>query len=275
MIVSLVDTPGFNDLERPDMEVLGSIVEYLRKERQGNIVGIIYMHRITDKRILGSSRMNLRMLQALCGEHFFQNVVLATTMWGTVPKKILPDLETREAELNGSTVFWADMLERGSKYSRYENTIVSAREIIGTCLERINAPTLNIVLEIRRGLSLEDTSAGRILTEELRKREEKRRQELLEEEAEEKQYLQQKKAEKEAEIKLMGKSLREEQLRVSCYVGRRGECEERRHRHRDEERWFGDSPWRDRRDDTSDRQRQERDPKHGGHEKIRKFFGMR
>jgi hypothetical protein len=74
-------------------------------------------------------------------------------------------------------------------------------EIIDTCLAQHNTPPMNIVLELRRGLSLEDTFVGKILIEELRKREDKRRQELREEQEEERQYLQQTKAQKEAELR--------------------------------------------------------------------------
>ena len=49
-------------------------------------------------------------------------------------------------------------------------------------------------------MGLEDTSAGRIITAELRKREEKKRQELLEEEREEAMLLQARK-EKEAQLR--------------------------------------------------------------------------
>ena len=188
-------------MQRPDMEVLDAVVRYIQREQSARIVGIIYMYKIIEKRITGAAARNLRMLQALCGEHFYQNVVLTTTMWDTVPAAVFPELETREAQLNGGGAFWADMIEKGSEYARYDDSVASGRAILETCLSKRNPPPLNIVLELKRGqMSLEDTSAGRIITAGLRRREEKKRQELLEEEREEAMLLQTRK-EKEAQLR--------------------------------------------------------------------------
>ncbi len=142
---------------------------------------MIYLHRINDRRITGTSLLNLRIFQDFCGEHFYKNVVLATTMWGTVPKEVFPQLEDREAELNGSDVFWGDMMEEGSRYKRYYRTFESGRAILDICTRKNNPPPLKILLELSKGCSLENTSAGKRRTAELRKRAEKMQQELVEE----------------------------------------------------------------------------------------------
>lgn len=218
--LTLIDTPGFDDMQRPDMEVLEAIVRYIQREQSPRIIGIIYMYKIIEKRITGAAARNLRMLQALCGEHFYQNVILTTTMWGTVPAAVFPELETREAQLNGGSAFWADLIEKGSEYARYDDTIASGRAILETCLSKRNPPQLNIVLELKRHkMSLEDTSAGRIITAELRKREEKKRQELLEEEREEAMLLQANK-EKEAQLRAAEEQVSQARTR-SAVVPRR------------------------------------------------------
>jgi hypothetical protein len=225
--ITLIDTPGFNDFTRPDMDILDSIVKYVQTKAHSQIAGIIYLHRITDKRITGSSRMNLRMLKALCGKHFFQNVVLTTTMWGTVTAKVIPDLETREAELNGTSAFWADMIEKGAQYARYDNSEARGRAILDMCLARRSAPILNILLEMQQGRRLEDTSAGLILTEELRKREERKREEIRQEQEDEREALQRQKVEMEERLRAVeGKP---DKKRLS-----------RRHYRRKEERWLED-----------------------------------
>jgi len=225
--ITLIDTPGFNDFTRSDMDILDSIVKYVQTKAHGRIAGIIYLHRITDKRITGSSRMNLRMLKALCGEHFFQNVILTTTMWGTVTAKVIPDLETREAELNGTPAFWEDMIEKGAQYARYDNSESRGRAVIDMCLARRSSPTLNILLEMQQGRRLEDTSAGLILTEELRKREERKREEIRQEQEGEREALQRQKEEMEERLRTVeGKS---DKKRLS-----------RRHYRRKEERWLDD-----------------------------------
>lgn len=46
-----------------------------------SINGIIYLHRISDTRIGGSTKRNIEMMKALCGEDAFSNVTIVTTMW--------------------------------------------------------------------------------------------------------------------------------------------------------------------------------------------------
>ena len=178
---TLVDTPGFDDLNRPDASSLGSIVDYLQSNPRLRVLSIIYLHRITENRITGTSRLSLRMFQSFCGELFYQNVILATTMWGVVPEKLLPDLERRETELNKSDVFWGDMISKGSTYKRYLSTMESGKAILDVCTRKRDAPLLKIFLEIRQGCNIESTSAGQIMTAEVRKREELTLQELQEE----------------------------------------------------------------------------------------------
>ena len=81
----LIDTPGIDDTRRGDTEVLEDVAFYLSKiyEQDIKLAGIIYLHRITDVRISGSSLRNLKIFKALCVEekNVFKHVVLATTMW--------------------------------------------------------------------------------------------------------------------------------------------------------------------------------------------------
>ena len=192
------------------MEVLNSIISYIWEQAEGQIAGVIYLHRITDRRVYGSSQLNLSLLRALCGEQFYRNVVLATTMWGTVPRTHLPDLESREAELNGTDVFWGDMLEKEANYSRYNNTAACGREIVGLCLAQQPVFALKIILEMQQNFPLEKTSAGQVLTEELRKREEREREELMKEQEAERQDLQRRKVETEMQLRAMQNEMPEQ-----------------------------------------------------------------
>ena len=67
--ITLVDSPGLDKTTRTDMDILVSIVSSLQYRRYPPLLGIIYMHRVTDKKLAGACRMNLDMLRALCGEH--------------------------------------------------------------------------------------------------------------------------------------------------------------------------------------------------------------
>ncbi|KAF8858760.1 P-loop containing nucleoside triphosphate hydrolase protein [Acephala macrosclerotiorum] len=198
--ITLIDSPGFDDTTRPDMEILASIVSCLQDRRHPPLVGIIYMHRITDKKLTGASRMNLDMLRALCGEHYFQNVLLVTSMWDTIPtSRPLIEYESREAELR-SAEFWGDLIDKGATMMRYNGERGSGIDIVDVLCKKHQAPALGIVLELQRGVELENTTAGRVLTAELRRREEKRRREQ-EEDEEEERLLQAQVAETQAQLK--------------------------------------------------------------------------
>lgn len=58
--VTLVDTPGFDDTNRSDTDVLTEIANWMGSTyRHGMLLsGILYLHRITDKKITGSSMKN-------------------------------------------------------------------------------------------------------------------------------------------------------------------------------------------------------------------------
>lgn len=169
------------------MQVLESIIAYIADRKQ-KVIAVIYLHRIIDKKITGSANINLRMLRAVCGEHFYQNIALVTSMWAAIPPGSEAATAEREVELNGSTAFWADMIPKGAHYVRWDERADKhssrAKEIVEMCWSKKDAPVLRLLLELQNGASIEETGAGQILTEELRKRQEKERKALHEEEEE-------------------------------------------------------------------------------------------
>ncbi|RDW72915.1 hypothetical protein BP6252_06822 [Coleophoma cylindrospora] len=188
--ITVIDTPGFDDTVRPNIDILNSIVSYLQSHRP--VMGIIYMHRITDKRMTGTTLMNLQILQALAGVQFLKNVVCVTSMWNTIPSSVpREEIERREAQLIASTEFWGSMIDAGARPERFLGERASALRIVDLLCERTaqQVPQLGILTELAEGCSLEDTSAGKILTAELRRKEEKRLRELREEEEEDKREL--------------------------------------------------------------------------------------
>ena len=84
--VFFADTPGFDASTGSETNVLKNIVTWLGAMRQIDIKlsGIIYLHRITDDRVGGMSRRNLRMLQKLVGADKMANVLLVSTRWEEV-----------------------------------------------------------------------------------------------------------------------------------------------------------------------------------------------
>ncbi|KAJ3575936.1 hypothetical protein NP233_g752 [Leucocoprinus birnbaumii] len=109
----LVDTPGFDDTYKSDLEILDTISRWFcsaaggTKSKNQSISGILYLHRITDMRLTGSIAKNFEMFRKLCGEEFYSRIVLVTTMWpnGDLLDKntaMRNELEARERDcLNG------------------------------------------------------------------------------------------------------------------------------------------------------------------------------
>ena len=68
-VITLVDTPGLNDIERNDADVLYDIVDWASATYRNEqlLSGIIYLHPINHTYMEGSAIKNLRMFQNLCG----------------------------------------------------------------------------------------------------------------------------------------------------------------------------------------------------------------
>ncbi|KAF8159712.1 hypothetical protein B0H34DRAFT_415061 [Crassisporium funariophilum] len=131
--IVLVDTPGFDDTNRSDMEILEMIGTWLKKTYEHKILlaGILYFHRITDNRMSGTPHRNLRMFGQLCGDKAAHKVVLVTTMWDRVQEHLG---NMREEELRN--VYWSKMLASGSTdIVRFDNGLETAWNIVNTVLE--------------------------------------------------------------------------------------------------------------------------------------------
>jgi hypothetical protein len=164
--VYLIDTPGFDDTNKKDTEILSEIATWLGDSYRSKIRlhGIIYLHRIIDVRMPGSTIRNLDMFRKLCGEDVFKKVILVTTMWDTVSVDVGI---RRETQLKADEKMWAPMVRKGSTCHRHNNTESSARDII-QMLAKHNSP---IVTDIQRQLvdqklDLNQTSAGQALQSE-------------------------------------------------------------------------------------------------------------
>jgi hypothetical protein len=74
----------------------------------------------------GTPLRNLDVFRNLCGEDALQNVILVTTMWGSISSEVG---ESREALVR--TEFWRPMLALGCRMDHFEDTHQSAWDIIG------------------------------------------------------------------------------------------------------------------------------------------------
>jgi len=163
--VILIDTPGFDDTNKSDTDILKLIAAFLATtyEAGSKVAGVIYIHRISDRRFTGIAGRNFKMFRELCGDSTLRNVILVTNMWGEVTKDVG---ESREREL--TTNFFKQVLDKGAQLARHQNTTQSAHDIIRRIMK--NQP---VVLQIQRELVDEhkdiiDTAAGDAVNKEIK-----------------------------------------------------------------------------------------------------------
>lgn len=128
---TLVDTPGFDDTNRPDSEITEAILTWCRDSLVSGqrLNGVIYIHRISDPRMAGSALRNVRIFRKMVGVDAFSNVVLGTTFWEQVQYEVAED---REGELKANPDFWGAMTEKGAKMARlHYNNRTEGLEILG------------------------------------------------------------------------------------------------------------------------------------------------
>ncbi|KZP02528.1 hypothetical protein FIBSPDRAFT_969882 [Athelia psychrophila] len=126
--VVFVDTPGFDDTNRSDNDILAQIARWFVKvyKEKVPISAILYLHRISDNKMAGSPLRNFQMFAFMCGQGAMPRVILGTTMWSETK----PDTgERREQELK--TTFWADMIAQGCKVQHFGDSYESAWGVIG------------------------------------------------------------------------------------------------------------------------------------------------
>ncbi|KAF7967873.1 hypothetical protein HWV62_32852 [Athelia sp. TMB] len=127
--VVFVDTPGFDDTYRPDIEILSTIADWLVK--------------------------------TMCGHVAMPAVVLGTTMWGYVQDV---DGPRREKQLKDK--FWADMIQSGCEVKRFADSHTSAWDIVGDLKHQANTQLAGEIVDDKKRLN--ETTAGVRLNEELK-----------------------------------------------------------------------------------------------------------
>ncbi|KAF2107743.1 P-loop containing nucleoside triphosphate hydrolase protein [Lophiotrema nucula] len=176
--IRLIDTPGFDDsnLETDDAFILKEIAAWLTvaysHEPPLLLSGVIYLHPISDVRMKGTAKSNLRMFKAMCGTGPLSCVVLATTMWNNV------EGHTGRKRQDGiAKQYWNDMVQAGSVVMKHDDTKASALRIIDHILSQKKLVPLQIQQQLKEGKTVEETNAGQELKtkvgEELAKAEKK------------------------------------------------------------------------------------------------------
>jgi len=158
--IILADTPGFNDKDRSDTEILQKIATWLTDTgvKQRFLSGICYMHRIDETRFDKTANENLIMLYRLCGPDGIGNVKLITSMWDL--SRSNDELEAkfvaREQELR--ELYWRELLEEGATtmrtYNDFDSVLACVESIIGSARKPLALQ--NQIINEKRPLALTD-----------------------------------------------------------------------------------------------------------------------
>lgn len=141
------------------------------------------MQRITDRRMTGASFLNLKMFQAFCGEKFFPQVVLVTTMWNTIRNNDAAQQEmiSRERELATTPEFWGNMIHDGATVKQFHGDRSSGLDIIHLLYHQGHTRRPRITQQLAQGYMLPDTGAGQVMMAEIIRQEERMEREEREE----------------------------------------------------------------------------------------------
>lgn len=147
----IVDTPGFDDTFTADSEILRRIAEWLASSysKDMKLGGVIYLHDMSQPRMLGTTRKNFEMFEVLCGTDAAKAVVLGMTKSEGLPSDVR---KKREQQLHAK--FWTEMLSGGAHMERFKKTNESAWKLLYLILgSRINQQLHPIILQIQRELA--------------------------------------------------------------------------------------------------------------------------
>lgn len=182
--IYFIDSPDFDDTHRTDTEILRELAHFLGVTYANGVklAGIIYLHRITDNRMQGSTMKNLSLFQKLCGKQSLSNVVLATTMWDnlkTAEQKQKAEAAEKELE---KREHWGSMIAEGSKVFRQDNGRSSALKIVDYIL---GLQKRRIVMQVQKRIidekkELKETSVGQEFDREIIKLQKRHQMELEE-----------------------------------------------------------------------------------------------
>ncbi|KAH9898703.1 hypothetical protein F4778DRAFT_792718 [Xylariomycetidae sp. FL2044] len=88
--------------------------------------GIIYLHRISDRKFPNSAHRYNSIFKFLCRDDPIKNVVIATTMWDVTPPE---EAQERDQQLMSNEKSFGYMISKGSTPRRHYNTVETARSI--------------------------------------------------------------------------------------------------------------------------------------------------
>jgi hypothetical protein len=158
--VFLIDTPGFDDSKRSDGDIILEISKSLSTQVAIGVklLGVIYLHDITNSRMRGSLKRELEIVKLIIGSHNYKHLLLVTTKWGDGTRK--REFEKRQQELED--IYWEDLINGGAGVFRFEGTAESGRSIVSQLNDGVDVLlALQAQLVQRPGVHLRDTDVGK------------------------------------------------------------------------------------------------------------------
>ncbi|KAG8835723.1 hypothetical protein FRC17_001514 [Serendipita sp. 399] len=156
--VYLIDTPGFDDSTKTQFDVLKDIASFLEVQYKNGVTlhGVLYLHRVSDTKMGGIARRDLRMFRQLVGSDSFSNVVIVTTMWDRIP----PQQGIKSvAELSTDPGLFKPMLDKGATMMHNLNVLETAQAIVRNIIQNSPLP-LDIQKElVDEGKNISQTAA--------------------------------------------------------------------------------------------------------------------
>jgi hypothetical protein len=153
--IVLVDTPGFDDDERSDVQILEIIAKWLSLYSSGKrrllLDGLILLHPITANRIGGTERKRTRLLQTILGENAYKRVIIGTTMWDDLKNDDDRFTQRMQGRLEEGEV-WSEMNAKGATVLRHNNNKESAHDIVRQIIQKSEAEDGGVELQLQKEL---------------------------------------------------------------------------------------------------------------------------
>ncbi|KAI1157323.1 P-loop containing nucleoside triphosphate hydrolase protein [Nemania serpens] len=159
--IVLIDTPGFNDPQTPNAEILKKIASVV-----GGISGILYFYRCTDTRFDGDLRVNFEIIKTMCGPEFYSRVTICSTFWNTVTgnssqEKLYQHRTRAENFLDDPRVF-GQVMKGGAEYREFwKDEKDPCSDILQHFLSQRKPPNMAIINQLKKNGKLDNTEAGR------------------------------------------------------------------------------------------------------------------
>ncbi|KAK0753684.1 P-loop containing nucleoside triphosphate hydrolase protein [Schizothecium vesticola] len=145
--IILIDTPGFDDDRRNDIEILRDVLKWIPSQpmlKSRSIDALILLHPVTRDMdgVTGGEKRRVELLQSLLGQDAHKRVTIATTMWESLEPGYAAQLEGellhRKKGRMGKGGVWSGIVELGSAIDQHYNNKESAHKIIRDMIRRSN-----------------------------------------------------------------------------------------------------------------------------------------